>query len=212
MYAREVDGQTLTFFVSGMLWNRSLVMGDKPTDSLWSHILGEAMRGRLKGKRLDVVPSEMTTWAAWRRAHPQTTALNLPRSARDFTRDFYARRPSAFVFAWVLAGRAYHCPLTRLQQQRLVQATCGEQPVLVVFDPQSTGARLFSRRVGDRTLDFSLGDGGRLRDRQTGSTWEPETGVASNGELKRKSLKHLPALMSFSRAWRTFHPESKQVP
>jgi len=211
VYAREVDGQTLTFFVSGMLWNRSLVMGDKPTGSLWSHLLGEAMRGRLEGKRLDVVPSVMTTWAAWRRAHPDTTALNLPRSARDFTRDFYGRRPSAFVFGWVLDATAYHCPFTRLQHKRLVQATCGEEPVLVVFDPQSTAARLLSRRLGGRTLDFSLEKDGRLRDRQTGSTWDPAAGVASEGELKGKSLEHLAALMSFSRAWRTFHPKSKEV-
>ena len=48
MYARKTKERTLTFGVSGMLWNRSLVMYDRETKSLWSHMLGEAMQGRLK--------------------------------------------------------------------------------------------------------------------------------------------------------------------
>ena len=53
MYATKVEDKRLTFFVSGMLWQRSLVMQDKETGSLWSHILGEAMRGSLKGTSLE---------------------------------------------------------------------------------------------------------------------------------------------------------------
>ena len=37
----------LTLVVSGMLWNRNLVMLDLETESLWSHILGEAKAGVL---------------------------------------------------------------------------------------------------------------------------------------------------------------------
>ena len=60
MYASQVESRKLTFSVSGMLWNRSLVMLDQETKSLWSHILGQAMRGPLKGTRLEVIPSTMT--------------------------------------------------------------------------------------------------------------------------------------------------------
>ena len=47
MYASQVEEQTLTFAVSGMLWKRSLVMVDSETKTLWSHLLGKAMRGKL---------------------------------------------------------------------------------------------------------------------------------------------------------------------
>ena len=72
MYARTVDSKTLTLTVSGMLWNRSLVMQDKETGSLWSHLLGRAMRGDLQGQRLDRLPGLMTDWKTWRELYPQT--------------------------------------------------------------------------------------------------------------------------------------------
>ena len=56
MYARKVKGKALTLSVSGMLWNRSLVILDAETKSLWSHILGRAMRGPLEGETLEVLP------------------------------------------------------------------------------------------------------------------------------------------------------------
>ena len=48
---------------NGMLWNRSLVMYDRETESSWSHILGEAMDGKMKGATLDHVPSDR--WTLW---------------------------------------------------------------------------------------------------------------------------------------------------
>ena len=42
-----------------MLWNRSLVMYDVETKSNWSHILGRAMDGEMKGTRLEMLPSEI---------------------------------------------------------------------------------------------------------------------------------------------------------
>ena len=60
MYARKVKGKTLTLSVSGMLWNRSLVILDAETKSLWSHILGRAMQGPLEGETLEALPGLMT--------------------------------------------------------------------------------------------------------------------------------------------------------
>jgi hypothetical protein len=70
VYDRTVNEKLLTLCVSGQLWNRSLVMLDIETRSLWSHILGEAMAGELKGQLLKPIPSDMVTWAAWKRDHP----------------------------------------------------------------------------------------------------------------------------------------------
>ena len=39
VFDRRVDSQVLTFQVSGMLWNRTLVMYDTETQSLWSLLL-----------------------------------------------------------------------------------------------------------------------------------------------------------------------------
>ena len=88
MYARRVNGRTLTFGVSGMLWQDSLVMYDVETRSLWSHLLGEAMAGPLKGTVLGQVPSVMVDWKTWKSRHPQTTVLNLSRTSAAYRRSF----------------------------------------------------------------------------------------------------------------------------
>ena len=53
---------------------------DHDTGSVWSQPLGEAILGPRAGARLDLVPSTLTTWNAWRTAHPQTLALDAPGS------------------------------------------------------------------------------------------------------------------------------------
>lgn len=212
MYARTAGDETLTFFVSGMLWRRSLVMQDKPTGTLWSHILGEAIEGKLEGRRLDTLPSVMTTWKDWLRTHPDTTVLSLRRTSKEFVRDFYARRkPGRFVFGWLVERKAFHVRLDALLGKTLVNCTCERTPLLVVFEPDSTATRLFSRRVGDRVLGFAMASKGLLRDKQTGSTWNPATGVALAGPLAGKQLAHEVGIMSYAQAWKAFHPDSEEA-
>jgi hypothetical protein len=48
VYARTVNGRTLTFGVSGKLIRNSLVMYDRETHSLWTHLTGGAIDGPLR--------------------------------------------------------------------------------------------------------------------------------------------------------------------
>lgn len=75
VYARRVGDRTLTFIVSGRLWRDSLIMMDRETETLWSHVTGEAIRGELKGTRLERVPVAYTTWKKWKAKHPDTRVL-----------------------------------------------------------------------------------------------------------------------------------------
>ncbi len=68
----------LTYIVSGKLWRNSLVMQDVGTGSLWCHITGECLEGRMKGTVLEQIPSVQTTWSQWVLAHPQTRVLKKP--------------------------------------------------------------------------------------------------------------------------------------
>jgi hypothetical protein len=52
---------------------------------------------------------------------------------------------------------------------------------------------------------------GHVRDDQTGSIWNRATGIAVEGPLTGKRLEPHVGIMSYSRAWLTFHPESKEV-
>ena len=212
VYARAVEERTLTFLVSGMLWNRSLVMMDKETESLWSHILGEAMQGELKGAKLEVLPSSMTTWEEWRRDYPQTDVLNLSRTHERFTRAFYSDRdPASFVFGWSIDLEPYSCSFETLQEHPILNLKLGGRPLLVTFDPGSLSPHLFSRRVGDGELRFVAEGEGRMRDEGTGSVWDRSTGQCIEGDLKGRRLEHWVGIVSYRRAWDVFHPDSKTV-
>ena len=46
------------------------------TGSVWSQPLGLAIAGPRRGQRIDLLPSLLTSWRAWREAHPHTVALD----------------------------------------------------------------------------------------------------------------------------------------
>jgi hypothetical protein len=60
VYDRRIAGKELTFGVSGKLHANSLIMYDHQTDSLWSHLVGAAVTGSLKGKKLIPMESMLT--------------------------------------------------------------------------------------------------------------------------------------------------------
>lgn len=207
MYARQVEDRTLTLSVSGMLWERSLVMLDSETGSLWSHILGEAKRGPLKGKTLKQVPSVMTDWASWSRQHPDGTVVLLSRTSKEYRREFYAR-PEHFVLGVVQDGKAKAWTFDLLARNPALEDRMNDTPVVVAFDRHSVTARLYDRRFEERVLTFHwTGDG--LMDKETESTWNPVTGQATAGASKGKALTALPGVVSYRDVWRKFHPHSE---
>lgn len=210
MYGREVKGKTLTFAVSGQLWNGSLVMIDLETKSLWSHILGECVHGELKGEELKQLIADTMTWKAWRTVHPDTTVLNLKRSSKNYSAEFY-EKPERFAYGFVVNGKHHHATLATLRESPVQNLMLEEQPLLLTFDPESTAARLFSRRLDDRDLAFVTADKGLIRDEQTDSLWNRTQGIAVDGPLKGKQLDHEPAIITFTHKWTLFHSDSKDV-
>lgn len=209
MYVTNVEGQKLTFVVSGQLWNRSLVMMDLETKTLWSHLLGRGMEGRHKDTLLETLPSDITTWAVWKSEHPKTSVLNLPRSSREFVRNFY-KAPSRFVVGFVGNFGMYHVSMEQLLKQPIANVDARGLPLLVVFDPEGTATRIFLRKLEEKVLTFSADASGKLVDDQTGSTWN-RGGVAVVGPFKGKALEQQVSIPSFRQAWMTFHPDSRPV-
>ena len=89
VYTRTHADSTLTFIVSGKLWRNSLIMQDLETGSLWSHVTGKALEGKLAGASLDMIPSVQTTWSEWVAAHPRTRVLHKPDEIRSSRYESY---------------------------------------------------------------------------------------------------------------------------
>ncbi|MBT8198242.1 MAG: DUF3179 domain-containing protein [Acidimicrobiia bacterium] len=88
-FVREVNGVETTFGVSGMLFNSSLVMYDRLTQSLWLHFTGEAVVGDRTGDQLERVSAGLVSWEGFVEAHPDGLVLDPP------NRDRYGRNPYA---------------------------------------------------------------------------------------------------------------------
>ena len=95
MYSRELDGETYTFGVSGKLWRDALLMYDHQTRTLWSHITGEAIKGKLKGKQLKPLASmPQIAWKTWQANYPNTSVLSVQfrgSMVENLKRDSYQR-------------------------------------------------------------------------------------------------------------------------
>jgi len=211
VYAREVKGQTLTFYVTGKLWGDSLVMGDKQTESSWSHLLGEAMAGPLVGEVLDSLPSLLTDWKTWKTKHPETTVLNMSRIHLHFRREMYRPRKERghgreqFVIGLKHNGQSRAWGFEKLLHHPVINDKIGDLRLLVLYDDESKTASMFDRQLEGKVFTFD-DKAGRLIDRETGSVWDRLHGRAVEGPQKGARLKPLSGLTSFKRAWKRFHP------
>jgi hypothetical protein len=188
-------------------------MMDVETESLWSHLLGEAMAGPLRGERLEAIPADMATWKAWRRSHPKTTVLDLPPTTRMYTRAFYGSGGSREKFVVGFQGQhaMHHCEFGTLRRTPVVNVDADGLPLVIAFEPESTSLRLYLRRAGDRVLTLEAAGLERLRDRETGSMWDRSSGLAVAGTLRGEQLQPHVGIVSFRRAWLAFHPDSQEV-
>jgi len=213
VYAAQVGEQRLHFGVSGMLWKRSLVMYDQETDSLWSHILGEAMSGQLKGTRLQQLPAVITDWSNWRKSHPGGTVVMMRPTSKVFTTEFY-KVLDRFVLGIAAGDAAKSWSFDAMNRQPMIEDTWQDQPVVVLFDRRSGTPRVFRRRLGERELTFQVQRGGegaadQFTDLETESRWNPISGIATAGPLQGQQLEPLPGIVSFAKSWRAFHPRSE---
>lgn len=182
-------------------------MRDRETGTLWSHLLGEAMEGELKGAKLEIVSSQMTDWKTWREQQPTTTVVKLSRTSGEYRREFY-QDPSLFVLGLRVGMKTKAWSFDVLKTKRVVNDLVGDLPVVIFFDPESLTAQVFERRLEGEEIRFRAVDD-RIVDLTRGSLWDGLKGEALNGPAEGKGLVALPGIVSGMVPWVTFHPDSE---
>lgn len=228
MYAGEVQGQRLTFGVSGKLIMNALVMYDRETDSLWSQILGEAVQGPLRGMRLEAVPVTQTTWRLWRELHPATLVLARGASGGDSYAGYYSNNDAGilgesladrrlalkeFVLGVRLGESTKAYPFRALSRQPAVNDEVAGTPLLVTFDAASATGQVFERRLAGRPHTFAAA-GKRsgeplVRDGETGTLWGAVSGRALEGPLAGQQMARVPSHYAFWFGWHDFYPRTE---
>ena len=79
-----VDGDRVEFGTSGKLWQSNLVMYDRKTDTYWSQVLGEAIKGELAGSKLPILSSDMARFGDWKKQFPKGEVLSMETGALKF--------------------------------------------------------------------------------------------------------------------------------
>ncbi len=78
VYSREIDGRTLTLVPSGWTYERTFVLYDRETNSLW-YPYEEGLKG-IQGvyfeRWLPKLASDDTRWRDWKAKHPQSMIMD----------------------------------------------------------------------------------------------------------------------------------------
>lgn len=96
----RLNGQTLTFGVSGLLRHSDMIMYDHQTESWWQQALGEGIAGEMTGRELTHLPAWMESWAAFRDAHPDGLVLDEPNWRRAYGTNPYRNYDTSRPFLY----------------------------------------------------------------------------------------------------------------
>ncbi|AVR45089.1 hypothetical protein C7S20_07295 [Christiangramia fulva] len=188
-FKAEVNGEKLSFGVSGLLYNSDVLLYDRQTESLWSQLKNEAISGKLKGEKLKILNTANTTWENWKEKYPNTLVLS---EDTGFNRD-YSRNPYP---DYENSSRLYF-PVNEKNE---------------LFPPKEMviGLKLNGKTKAYPFSELKKLKGKVLKDSFAGQKLEiryhPKAGSAEvineNGEL-------LPAITNFWFAWYAFNPNTE---
>lgn len=191
---RLVDDSPPIFGVSGLLWNSGPVLYDRRPgeESLWSPLLARAIAGRAarRGAELQLLPSELTTWADWRSRYPGTTVLApQPALHREYRREPF--------------GSYLGSDLLRFPAEPAWPTQGVPQKTLTLIVPQASGGFLAITHAAAAAFAGKTGKVSLTRldpPMKVRLTSRPAT-LALDGEDQR-----FPSLTAFAFAWYAAHP------
>ncbi len=226
MYSREVaDGETgeretLSFGVSGKLWNGVLVFYDRETQSLWTQVEGRAIRGARSGIELAHVDSVFTTWEQWRTLHPDTLVMVKDVDANEREESLYADyladpkrlflpelaqglggiEPKDLVWGVSLGNQALAVEDTYIEEHGVVNSVLAGVPLAWIRDEATGGVRVVRRAAGPAVLVL-----GPLPGQDPGLAVQD---VITRERVATEALPRLRVDRTYWYAWSRSHPGS----
>ncbi|MBI4539187.1 MAG: DUF3179 domain-containing protein [Gemmatimonadetes bacterium] len=161
VFHRRHGDRVLDFGTTGRLRHSDLVMYDRQTESWWQQATGEAIVGAFAGEELEPHPAQTTSWADFKRVHPQGWVLSRETGFdRPYGRNPYegydrGKRPFAHFFnkrlderlpamervaAATGEGRSVAYPFSILRKERVINDVIDGQPVTVFWAAGTSSA------------------------------------------------------------------------
>lgn len=189
VYSADFDGKAHQFGVSGLLYNSDVLLFDRETETLWSQLLSKGVSGKLVNKTLKIIPSSHTSWASWKKKHPQTKVLSTKTGfGRDYDRTPYAgyTKNSSIYFPLAFKSKKYH------PKERVIGISIGDKHKAYPFS------------------ELAKINTGKLTDTFAGKKLQLEfDAVNRDGVVKDNSGNIIPSVNTFWFAWYAFHPDAE---
>jgi hypothetical protein len=172
----------------------------------------------------------MTSWGEWKAEHPNTTVLSaeeMGRNAGEIIDPYagYYTSGAAGITGWTnendllkakdlvvgiqVGEEARGYPFALVHSSGLVNDRLNGVPLLLAFVQDLETVAVYRAEANGQELTFSEGDEpGLLRDDQTSSLWEVQTGRAVSGPLAGSNLSRMAAPLVFWFAWSDIHTNS----
>ncbi len=228
-YSREIDGNTTTFGVSGLLYNTNLIAYDRLTDSNWSQIRRESVNGTLIGREIETLPLVETSWSTWQRLYPNSTVVGtntgVPRNYGRYPYGSYLTSPGLIFPVSVTDNRLFAkervlgvivgddvkaFEISRFESPSLLEESLNGQDYIVYIDGIANAAVAFEPSTLDgEALMFSTysgGNAGIMRD-QLGNVYDL-FGTVVEGPNPEHSLQRVEYFIGF---WFSFPPFFESV-
>jgi hypothetical protein len=155
VFSRNVDGETLEFGVSGLLYQSNLLMYDNKTESLWSQVKGEAIVGDYTGKKLTLLGSSVMTFDGFSRQFPEGKVLSTDTGySRDYSFNPYADYEASEEVIFPIGDVPKKLPLKEL----VFAVPVGDKVAVFPLEKLNT-ERQASLEIDGRTLTVSVTDG-----------------------------------------------------
>ncbi len=187
VFKRNIGGKTLSFGISGLLYQSDVLFYDRETDSLWSQLGIKAVTGKMMGTKLEIFPSLLATWREWKREHPNTLVLSRDTGfARGYDRDpyeGYENSPSIW-FPINHKNSRFH------PKEKVLVVISGDIAKAYPFSELKKVKAPIEDKVGDQTVVIQFRDGG---------------GYVKASDRSGNPVK---TLVSYWFAWYTFKPDT----
>jgi hypothetical protein len=237
-FVRTIEGEPVEFGTAGALYRSALVMYDRATESLWTHVDGRAVVGDLIGTELEQLPVATVSFADFRSTHPDGSVLEPPSPGLGYGRNQYPSYDTrdeplnAFLRADVdpraepmarVIGLGQRVPVAipreAVVDSGVVEIEVGGDAVTVWHRPGTVSvldAPLIEDSADIGSVAAFLTDeafeqtAGGFIDEATGSTWSI-LGTATSGSRVGEQLEPLVHLDTFWFAWSAYFPETNLV-
>ena len=204
-----------------------MVMTDRQTNSIWSHLDGEAFEGPMIGAEMSFLPLIHTTWEEWLALYPETSVLSYETDFEAqyrnvtigmpngrFDRELLSvddRLRSEELILGVMAGDAFVAyPVAALEQTSgVMNVDVGGVPIVVFYDAAANAGIAYSRSLDGEIARFERAPGASFLavDSISGSLWD-FSGRSVSDEHAGSALDFVTSYLSEWYGWSAYHPDT----